>query len=95
MAKQVKLKAEPRPTVGRSAVRKLRARGLIPAVIYGGTDKPQPLDVMNVLAGGDPAAPFADVLTANRTPVARVGPGTGGNAALTRIDSALEKASGG
>ncbi len=45
MAKQVKLKAEPRPTVGRSAVRKLRARGLIPAVIYGGNDKPQSLQV--------------------------------------------------
>lgn len=45
MAKQVKLKAEPRPTVGRSAVRKLRASGLIPAVIYGGNDKPQPLQV--------------------------------------------------
>jgi large subunit ribosomal protein L25 len=45
MAKQVKLKAEPRPNVGRSAVRKLRARGFIPAVIYGGNDKPQPLQV--------------------------------------------------
>src|SRR5215467_2651343 len=45
MAKQVKLKAESRLTVGRSAVRKLRARGLIPAVIYGGNDKPQPLQV--------------------------------------------------
>ena len=45
MAKQVKLKAEPRSTVGRSAVRKLKARGFIPAVIYGGTDKPQPLQV--------------------------------------------------
>jgi large subunit ribosomal protein L25 len=45
MAKQVKLKAEPRPDVGRSAVRKIRARGLIPAVIYGGNDKPQPLQV--------------------------------------------------
>ena len=45
MAKQVKLKAEPRTTVGRSAVRKLRARGLIPAVIYGGTNEPQPLQV--------------------------------------------------
>ena len=45
MAKQVKLKAEPRSTVGRSAVRKLRARGFIPAVIYGGDDKPQPLQV--------------------------------------------------
>jgi large subunit ribosomal protein L25 len=45
MAKQVKLKAEARPSVGRSAVRKLRARGFIPAVIYGGNDKPQPLQV--------------------------------------------------
>jgi large subunit ribosomal protein L25 len=45
MAKQVKLKAEPRSNVGRSAVNKLRARGFIPAVIYGGKDKPQPLQV--------------------------------------------------
>jgi len=45
MAKQVKLKAEPRADVGRSAARKLRARGLIPAVIYGGNVKPQPLQV--------------------------------------------------
>jgi len=45
MAKQVKLKAEPRTNVGRSAARKLRARGLIPAIIYGGKDKPQPLQV--------------------------------------------------
>jgi large subunit ribosomal protein L25 len=45
MAKQVKLKAEPRAEVGRAGVRKLRARGLIPAVIYGGNDKPQPLQV--------------------------------------------------
>ena len=45
MAKQVKLKAEPRTDVGRSAVRKLRARGLIPAVIYGAKDKAEPLQV--------------------------------------------------
>ena len=45
MAKQVKLKAEPRTNVGRSAVHKLRARGLIPAIIYGGDNKPQPLQV--------------------------------------------------
>ena len=45
MAKQVKLKAEPRMNLGRSAVRKLRARGLIPAIIYGGNDKPRPLQV--------------------------------------------------
>jgi large subunit ribosomal protein L25 len=45
MAKQVKLKAEARTSVGRSGVRKLRARGIIPAVIYGGKVKPQPLQV--------------------------------------------------
>jgi large subunit ribosomal protein L25 len=45
MAKQVKLKAEPRTDAGRSAARKLRARGLIPAIIYGGNIKPQPLQV--------------------------------------------------
>jgi len=45
MARQVKLKAEPRTNVGRSAVHKLRARGLIPAIIYGGDNKPQPLQV--------------------------------------------------
>ncbi len=31
--------------VGRSAVRKLKARGIIPAVIYGAKDKPQPLQL--------------------------------------------------
>src|SRR5204862_6014347 len=45
MAKQVKLKAQPRANVGRSAVRKLRAGGLIPAIIYGGNNKPQALQV--------------------------------------------------
>jgi len=45
MAKQVKLNAEARTSVGRSSVRKLRARGIIPAVIYGGKVKPQPLQV--------------------------------------------------
>ena len=45
MAKQVKLKAEARTNVGRSGVRKLRARGIIPAVIYGGKVKPQSLQV--------------------------------------------------
>src|SRR5438132_7739873 len=45
MAKQVKLKAEPRTAVGRSAARKLKARGVVPAVIYGGKEKPQPLQV--------------------------------------------------
>jgi large subunit ribosomal protein L25 len=45
MAKQVKLKAERRTAIGRSAARKLKARGVIPAIIYGGKDKPQPLQV--------------------------------------------------
>jgi large subunit ribosomal protein L25 len=45
MAKQVKLKAERRDSVGRSAARKLKARGIVPAVIYGAKDKPQPLQV--------------------------------------------------
>jgi large subunit ribosomal protein L25 len=45
MAKQVKLKAEPRTDVGRSAARKLKARGAVPAVVYGGKEKPQPLQI--------------------------------------------------
>src|SRR5437867_8260118 len=45
MAKQVKLKAEPRTAVGRSAARKLKARGVVPAIIYGGNEKPQPLQL--------------------------------------------------
>ncbi len=45
MAKQVKLAAEPRTALGRSAVRKLKAQGAIPAVIYGAKDKPEPLQV--------------------------------------------------
>lgn len=45
MAKQVKLTAEPRSGIGRSAVRKLKADGRIPAVIYGSTVKPEALQV--------------------------------------------------
>src|SRR4051812_42142435 len=45
MAKQVKLKAERRTTVGRSAAKKLKAAGVIPAVVYGAKEKPQPLQV--------------------------------------------------
>ena len=45
MAKQVKLKAEQRDAIGRAAARKLKAQGVIPAVVYGGKDKPQPLQV--------------------------------------------------
>jgi hypothetical protein len=44
---------------------------------------------LNVLAVGDPAAPFADVSTAATTLIARVGPGTGGNASFTQIDPTL------
>lgn len=45
MAKQVKLAAERRTVTGRSAVRKLKAAGIVPAVIYGAKDKPEPLQV--------------------------------------------------
>src|SRR5258708_26005657 len=45
MAKQVKLAAERRETTGRSAMRKLKQRGIIPVIVYGGKDKPQPLQV--------------------------------------------------
>ena len=45
MAKQVKLKAEQRSATGRSAARKLKARGIVPAIIYGAKEKPQPLQV--------------------------------------------------
>src|SRR5436853_7721198 len=45
MAKQVKLKVEPRTEIGRSAARRLKARGVVPAVVYGGKEKSQPLQV--------------------------------------------------
>jgi large subunit ribosomal protein L25 len=45
MAKQVKLTAERRTAVGRSAVRKLKATGAVPAIIYGAKDKPEALQV--------------------------------------------------
>ncbi len=55
MAKQVKLTATRRSAVGRSAVRKLKAGGSIPAVIYGGKTEPQALqvgrrDISNILS---------------------------------------------
>ena len=40
MAKQLKLTAQPRLTVGRTAVKKIKAQGLVPAVVYGGKDAP-------------------------------------------------------
>jgi large subunit ribosomal protein L25 len=45
MAKQVKLTAERRTATGRSAVRKLKAAGSVPAVMYGSKDKPEALQV--------------------------------------------------
>jgi large subunit ribosomal protein L25 len=45
MAKQVKLTAERRTATGRSAVRKLKATGVVPAIIYGAKDKAEPLQV--------------------------------------------------
>jgi large subunit ribosomal protein L25 len=45
MAKQVKLTAERRTVTGRSAVRKLKAVGVVPAIIYGAKDKAEPLQV--------------------------------------------------
>jgi len=38
MANQVKLSARPRQEAGRNAVRKMRSRGAIPAVIYGASE---------------------------------------------------------
>jgi large subunit ribosomal protein L25 len=45
MAKQVKLTAERRTATGRAAVRKLKAQGVVPAVIYGAKDKTESLQV--------------------------------------------------
>src|SRR5450432_81311 len=45
MAKQVKLTAERRTVTGRSAVRKLKAMGVVPAIIYGAKDKAEPLQI--------------------------------------------------
>ncbi len=45
MAKQVKLSATRRTGTGRSAVRKLKAQGVVPAIIYGGKTEAEPLQV--------------------------------------------------
>jgi large subunit ribosomal protein L25 len=45
MAKQVKLAASRRTALGRSGVRKIKATGAVPAVIYGGKNQPEPLQV--------------------------------------------------
>lgn len=45
MAKQQKLAAQTRTTSGRTAVKKIKQQGLVPAVIYGGRDKPSNLSI--------------------------------------------------
>ncbi len=45
MSKQLKLSASIRPGTGRSSVKKTRAAGLIPAVIYGAHQEPRNLQV--------------------------------------------------
>ena len=45
MAKQVKLSVERREATGRPAARKLKARGIVPAVVYGGREKAQPVQL--------------------------------------------------
>jgi len=45
MAKQKTVSAQTRTGVGRTAVKQLKKQGLVPAVVYGGHDQPQPLQV--------------------------------------------------
>lgn len=45
MSKQVKLNARPRAEAGRNAVKQVRSRGAIPAVIYGDKTTPTNLEV--------------------------------------------------
>ena len=45
MAQQVKLKAEKRTVVGRNAIKKIKAQGLVPGVIYGSQGEPITLQV--------------------------------------------------
>lgn len=45
MAKQLKLTAQTRTGIGRSAVKKIKQQGFVPAVVYGGQDKPITLQV--------------------------------------------------
>lgn len=45
MATQVKLSARPRPESGRNAVKQVRARGSVPAVIYGSHQSPANLEI--------------------------------------------------
>ena len=45
MAKQLKLSASTRIEAGRTAVKKIKAQGLVPAVIYGSHQQPQKLTI--------------------------------------------------
>jgi large subunit ribosomal protein L25 len=45
MATQVKLSATRRTATGRSAVRKIKAQGAVPAIVYGARSKPEPLQI--------------------------------------------------
>ena len=45
MAKQLKLAAQVRTSTGRSAVKKIKQQGLVPAVIYGAKQQPENLQV--------------------------------------------------
>jgi large subunit ribosomal protein L25 len=45
MAKQLKITAQTRTGIGRSAVNIIKKQGLVPAVVYGGKETPQPLSV--------------------------------------------------
>ena len=55
MAKQIKLAAQARPQVGRSAVKKIKQQGFVPAVVYGGKQQPQHIQIS--------AREIADVLS--------------------------------
>ncbi|HEX8296186.1 MAG TPA: 50S ribosomal protein L25/general stress protein Ctc [Chthoniobacteraceae bacterium] len=45
MAKQLKLSAQTRTGIGRSAVNQIKKQGLVPAVIYGGKEQPLALSI--------------------------------------------------
>ncbi len=46
MAIQLKINAQPRTVVGRNAVKKIKAAGFVPAVIYGAKDAAQNLQIV-------------------------------------------------
>ena len=64
MAKQVKLTAERRTALGRSAVRKLKAAGSVPAIMYGAKDKPEALAAVRARTPGGRLATTEDVVDA-------------------------------